>query len=283
MKILTIYAHPADTITNCGGTLARHAAQGDEVVALILTHGGRIHPNKYAEEWRKDDPDPEVINADVAAVAGNKKEELRRAAEIVGISRVITLDADDAATVADEQLVDQIAEHLAAERPDVVICDYPMNPTAFNPHTTASVMALAGIGRASLFLKNLDGRPELDVKQVFFTSLPVFIGDGLSLGGVRNDVYVDITPVVGTKVAALDQFASQGYDGDFARKIIESNNGEHGRVAGVNFAEAFVRYRCETHDALPLTERAWRTDMLTRHRTYSTINLRATYPVVLDT
>jgi 4-oxalomesaconate hydratase len=283
VKILTIYAHPADTITNCGGTLARHAAQGDEVVALILTHGGRIHPNKYAEEWRKDRPDPEVVSADVAAVAGNKKEELRRAAEIVGISRVITLDADDASTVPDEQLVDQIAEHLAEERPDVVICDYPMNPAAFNPHTTASVLALAGIGRASLFLKNLDGRPEFDVKQVFFTSLPVFIGDGLSLGGVRNDVYVDITPVVGTKVAALDQFASQGYDGDFARKVIESNNGEHGRVAGVNFAEAFVRYRCETHDALPLTERAWRTDMLTRHRTYSTIDLRATYPVVLDT
>lgn len=283
MKILTIYAHPADTITNCGGTLARHAAQGDEVVALILTHGGRIHPNKYAEEWRKDRPDPEVVSADVTVVAGNKKEELRRAAEIIGISRVITLDADDARTVPDEQLVDQIAEHLAEERPDVVICDYPMNPTAFNPHTTASVLALAGIGRASLFLKNLDGRPEFDVKQVFFTSLPVFIGDGLSLGGLRNDVYVDITPVVGTKVAALDRFASQGYDGDFARKVIESNNGEHGRVAGVNFAEAFYRYRCETHDALPLTERAWRADMLTRHRTYSTIDLRATYPVVLDT
>lgn len=57
VKIMTIYAHPADTITNCGGTLARHADAGDETVALILTHGGRIHPNQYAEEWRKDDPD----------------------------------------------------------------------------------------------------------------------------------------------------------------------------------------------------------------------------------
>ncbi len=279
MKILTIYAHPADTITNCGGTLARHAARGDEVVALILTHGGRIHPNKYAEEWRKEAPDAEVVNADLDAVVANKKDELSRAAEIVGIRKVITLDSDDAATVPDERLVDQIAEHVAAEQPDVVICDYPMNPTAYNPHTTASVMALAGLGRAGLYLKNLDGRPEFDVKQVFFTSLPVFIGDGLSIGATRNDVYVDITPVVGTKVAAMDQFASQGYDGDFARKLIESNNGEHGRIAGVNFAEAFVRYRCETHDALPLTERAWQVDVLTRHRAYSTIDLRASYPV----
>ena len=53
MKIMTIFAHPADTITNCGGTLARHADRGDEVVALILTHGGRIHANSWVSEWRE--------------------------------------------------------------------------------------------------------------------------------------------------------------------------------------------------------------------------------------
>lgn len=46
MKIMTIYAHPADTITNCGGALALHADAGDDIVAVILTHGGRTHPNK---------------------------------------------------------------------------------------------------------------------------------------------------------------------------------------------------------------------------------------------
>lgn len=276
---MTIYAHPADTITNCGGTLARHAERGDDIVALILTHGGRIHPNTYAEEWRKDAPDAAIVAADLAAVVANKKDELARAAEIVGIGTVVTLDADDTGSVPDEALVEQIGRQVAEHRPDVVICDYPMNPTVFNPHTTATVMALAGLGRASMYLHNLDGRAEFDVKQVFFTSLPVFTGDGLSTGGLRNDVYVDITPVVGTKVAAMDQFVSQGYDGLFARKLIESNNGEHGRIAGVNFAEAFYRMRCETHDALPLTERAWQTDVLTRHRSYSTIDLRATHPV----
>ena len=61
MKLMTIYAHPADTITNCGGALARHADDGDEVVAVVLTHGGRIHPNAYAEEWRKEHPDEHVV------------------------------------------------------------------------------------------------------------------------------------------------------------------------------------------------------------------------------
>ena len=41
LKIMAIYAHPADPITDCGGTLALHAANGDDVVivaAVSYTH-----------------------------------------------------------------------------------------------------------------------------------------------------------------------------------------------------------------------------------------------------
>ncbi|MCW3818902.1 PIG-L family deacetylase [Micromonospora sp. DR5-3] len=279
MKVMSIYAHPADTITNCGGTLARHADRGDEVIALILTHGGRIHANKYAEEFRKENPDAIVTGAGLDEIVANKKAELQRAAEVIGISRLITLDLDDHFATVSEATVDRIAAEVAGERPDVVICDYPMNPAWHNPHTVATMMALAGLGRASQHLRNLDGSDQFYVKQIFLTTLPVAIGEGLSLHGLRNDVYVDITDVVGRKVEAMDQFVSQGYHGLFARKLIESANGEHGRVAGVNFAEAFYRVYNETHDHLPLTEAALQADVLTRHLTYSTINLRARFPV----
>lgn len=279
MKILTIYAHPADTITNCGGTLARHADAGHDVTAMILTHGGRIHANVYAEEWRKDDPDPTIINADEDAVAANKQRELERAAEIIGIRRLVTLGTDDTGTVVDPALVEQVAETVAEIAPDIVICDYPLNRSMFNPHTIATEMALAGIARAGMYLKNLDGRAELNVKQVFMTSLPVFHGDALSTHHVRNDCYVDITPVVSRKIAAMDCFGSQGYDGVFARKLIEASNGEHGRAAGVNFAEGYVRLYRETYPLLPLTEHAQGEDVLTRHVTYSQINLRQEYPI----
>jgi 4-oxalomesaconate hydratase len=280
MKVMTIYAHPADTITNCGGTLARHAAAGDEVVALILTHGGRMHANRYAEEWRKDNPDEAITGASLDDIAAYKKDELARAAEIVGISKVITLGLDDRYAALREDVVDQIAEQLAIERPDVLICDYPVNPVAAtNVHTVATVSVLAALGRAGMFVRNLDDRAEFHVKQVFFTSLPVMAGDGLSLYGMHHDVYVDITDVVGQKVAAMDCFDSQGYSGLFARKLIEASNGENGRVAGVNFAEAFYRLNNETHTLLPVTEAARRDDPLTRHISYSRVDLRATYPV----
>lgn len=280
MKIMTIYAHPADTVTNCGGTLARHADAGDEITALILTHGGRIHPNQYAEEWRKENPDHAVVDADLAAVVANKKAELQRAASIIGIDTVITLDHDDAIHTVRDELVEEVAEHVANQQPDVVICDYPLNPgfTA-NPHTAATMTALAGINRAGIYLKNLDGRGEVDVLQVFFTSLPVTATEAISTYGVRNDLFIDITDVVGRKIEAMDCFASQGYAGPFARKLIEANNGEFGRAAGVNFAEAYVRQYRETHPLLPVTEYARATDVLTRHVAYSRVDLRREYPV----
>jgi LmbE family N-acetylglucosaminyl deacetylase len=277
---MTLYAHPADTITNCGGTLARHADNGDEIVALILTHGGRIHANKYAEEWRKDDPDAAIASAELDDIIVNKKRELERAADIVGIGKLITLDLDDTLITLKEEVVEQVAEQLAIEAPDVLICDYPVNPVfASNSHTVATTTALAAIGRAGTFLRNLDGRSEFNVKQVFLTSLPVMASDGLSLYGMRNDLFVDITDVVDRKIAAMDCFASQGYAGLFARKLIESNNGEFGRAAGVNFAEGYSRMNNETHSLLPVTPAAAAADPLTRHLTYSQIDLRASYPV----
>jgi len=280
MRIMTVYAHPADTITNCGGTLALHADAGDEIVAVILTHGGRIHPNVYAEEARKEDADASLIAADRAEIIENKKGELRRAAEIIGIGAIEFLDHDDAISVVREDMVDQVAELIAKHRPDVIIADYPQNPVVTNSaHTIATMTLIAALDRAAQFLKNIDGKDEVNVKQVFLGGLPVLASDALSTYGVRNDLMIDITSVVGRKIAAMDCFASQGYDGPFARKLIEASNGEFGRSAGVALAEPYVRFRAETRALLPLTEYAEAADPLTRHIAYSQFDVRREFPV----
>lgn len=280
MRIMTVYAHPADTITNCGGTLALHADAGDEIVAVILTHGGRIHPNVYAEEARKEDADPALIAADRAAIIENKKGELRRAAEIIGIGTIEFLDHDDAISVVREDMVDQVAELIAKHRPDVIIADYPQNPVVTNSaHTIATMTLIAALDRAAQFLKNLDGKEEVNVKQVFLGGLPVLTNDALSTYGVRNDLLIDITSVVGRKIAAMDCFVSQGYGGPFARKLIEASNGEFGRWAGVALAEPYVRFRSETRALLPVTEYAEAADPLTRHVSYSQFDVRRAFPV----
>lgn len=280
MRIMTVYAHPADTITNCGGTLALHADAGDEIVAVILTHGGRIHPNVYAEEGRKEDADESLIAADRAEIIENKKGELRRAADIIGIGTIEFLDHDDAISVVREDMVDQVAEMIAKHRPDVIIADYPQNPAVTNSaHTIATMTLIAALDRASQFLKNLDGKDEVNVKQVFLGGLPVLASDALSTYGVRNDLMIDISSVVGRKIAAMDCFVSQGYDGPFARKLIEASNGEFGRSAGVALAEPYVRFRSETRALLPVTDYAEAADPLIRHISYSQFDVRREFPI----
>lgn len=280
MRIMTVYAHPADTITNCGGTLALHADAGDEIVAVIITHGGRIHPNMYAEEARKEDADPSLIAAGRAEIIENKKRELRRAADIIGIGTIEFLDHDDAMSVVHEDIVDQVAELIAKHQPDVIIADYPQNPVVTNSaHTIATMTLIAALDRAASFLKNLDGREEVNVKQVFLGGLPVLTNDALSTYGVRNDLLIDITSVVGRKIAAMDCFVSQGYGGPFARKLIEASNGEFGRWAGVALAEPYVRFRSETRSLLPVTDYAKEADPLTRHVSYSQFDVRRAFPL----
>ena len=109
----------------------------------------------------------------------------------------------------------------------MVICDYPLNPAyTANTHTAATMTALAAIGRAGHLPEEPGRLGRGERKPGLLHLLPDFAADALSINGVRNDLYVDITPVVGRKIAAMDCFASQGYDGQFARKLIESNNGE---------------------------------------------------------
>jgi len=279
LKIMAIYAHPADPITDCGGTLAMHAERGDDVVVLTMTHGGRIHPNLFAEEWRKEKPDLNIVNAKKDDIIIKKKKELERAAEIIGINKLITLDYDDNYIGVSEDIVLKIAEEIANERPDVIIADYPMNAAYPDSHTMATIMVFHAINRAGLCLKNIDGHSEFHVKQIYLTKLPVNARDGLSLGGLRNDLYIDISSVVGKKIKAMDQFVSQGYNAEFARKFVESHDGDRGRAAGVNFAEAFFRVYNETEKYLPVTDYAMNKDVLTTHRSYSMMNIREMFPI----
>lgn len=281
LKVMALYAHPADPITDCGGALALHAENGDECSALVLTHGGRKHPNYFAREWRKENPDPKIINMTMQDIIDFKKAELMRAAEIVGIEKVICLDMDDDLLMLNDETIDKVCEGILQVRPDIMIMDFPYAHTD-DVHSLTTKIAFKALERVGGYLQGLDGdkkqAPYSGPKAVFFTKVHTTMGGTLTHIGPRNDVFIDITRVAEKKIRAMDQFISQGYEKDFARKFLESRNGAEGRAGGVAFAEAYCRRGNETHALFPLTSYALGHDSLMAHEDYSHMDIRASFP-----
>ena len=284
LKVMCIFAHPADPITDCGGALALHHDNGDEVYSLVLTHGGRKHPNYFVKEWRKENPDPKIINMTKQDIIDFKKNELKRAAKIIGIDKLYFLDHDDDTLMMTEEIIEQTAAVIAEVRPEILIMDYPY-ANCDDVHSLTTRIAFKALERVAAMLQNMDGDRvgntesfQYAPKAVFFTKIPVTVSDVFTMNGFRNDVFVDITPVVERKVRAMDQFISQSYHDDFARKFVEAHDGAYGRAAGVAFAEGFLRRDNETHALLPVTPHALGEDFIMAHEDYSHLDIRREFP-----
>jgi hypothetical protein len=100
-------------------------------------------------------------------------------------------------------LQDAVAPHLAQHVPGCLQGGVDILGGVGAGDTAATTIVLAALGRTGSYLRNLDGRAEFSVRQIFLTSLPVHPSDGLSTYGIRNDLLVDISEAVGRKVGRL--------------------------------------------------------------------------------
>ena len=102
MRVLVIASHPDDEVFGCGGTIARHVGQGDEVHVLVVTRGvPEMFPSAQIEEtWR----------------------ELRAAHDTLGVSETHSLNFPAARldTVPGHEVADAIRRSLIELKPRVV-------------------------------------------------------------------------------------------------------------------------------------------------------------------
>src|ERR1700746_2475526 len=120
-RLLGIFAHPDDETFCAGGTFARYAGLGAEIMVVSATRGqaGQIR-------------DAAVGNR--RTIAAVREAELRLACERLGIAKVRCLDYVDG-TLADagfSALADEVAEVIREFRPDVVIT---FGPAGGHGHT----------------------------------------------------------------------------------------------------------------------------------------------------
>lgn len=261
LRILSIGAHPADVFDQSGGTMAHHAARGDWVGCVVLTHGARVHDKVISEQMFHVDhvPDADTLTNIMRERSDVKAEEVRSACRALGVEDVYFFGADDAVLLPDEPTVRRLAVLLRELRPDVILTHFPDEGGGiWNPHAVAGQIVMLSLGLAGAVDPG-DRNPPHRAMQVFYwgcgaASIPNNVWH--ARGGYYNDVFIDITDVVEKKLAALDALESQGYGGAYARKRIETSDGAFGTAGGVAYAEGFISLSAETHYYLPVSDYA---------------------------
>ncbi len=203
-KVVCVGGHPDDPESGCGGTLARYAALGHSVTIIYLTRGEAGIAGKSHEQ-----------------AAAIRSAECEAACKILG-AKAVFAGQIDGATVVNSDAANSMTKLVAAEDPDVVFTQWPIDTHL--DHQAASTLTyrawLASRGRFELYYYEVD----LGAQTMHF----------------HPTDYVDIGAVREKKKAAL--FAHKSQDGQrIYREFHEVMENFRGREGGCGAAEAFVR------------------------------------------
>jgi len=223
--VMVIVAHPDDAEFMAGGTVAKWAGEGKELIYVVCTEGD------------KGSDDPTLRSRDVAAI---RKVEQERAAEILGVRQVVFLGYEDGALTPSVHLRFDLTREIRRHRPDVIICPdpsmwYQAQQYVNHPdHRAAGEAALAAAYPAA--------QNRLTFEHLLAEGLePHKVGE-LYLAGTNNaDKWVDISDTIELKIRALRAHRSQvgGFDelADFIRQWAREDARASGRP--MECAEAF--------------------------------------------
>jgi LmbE family N-acetylglucosaminyl deacetylase len=240
MKILAIGAHGDDLEMFCGGTLAKYAARGDEVVMCVVTDG-RGRPL-----------------GDPAEIAEIRRLEAQASAAVIGAA-AIWMAIPDGGLWFDEPTRHQFIEVIRQTRPDLIIT-HPADD--YHPdHKTTSrlVMDAAQIARTANYPSAY--APHRAMVPIAFMEAE----RGIDFNPTE---YVDISAVWEQKITMLEQHRSQmmpaAYDPAFVTPPREQSLFYHyarilsefrGLAVNVRYAEGFrfwhAANRLVTHRVLP--------------------------------
>lgn len=224
--VLTIAAHPDDEILGCGGTMARHAENGDTVHVLILAEGVTSRDMKRDTEGRNDE---------LSAL----RETAVRAGAIVGVSSVLfggfpdnRMDGVDLLDV-----VKCVEDTIARFNPDIVYTHHHGDLNVDHRITNRAVMTAAR------------PQPGQSVREIYYFEVPSATGWGSPDNGSAflPNYYVNLCPsadcnFLEKKTVALNVYHSEMRPFPHARSIeaVEALARWRGAMVGILASEAFV-------------------------------------------
>lgn len=218
MRVLAVGAHPDDLEILCGGTLARYAQEGHEVVMCHATTGDMGSFLHGREE-----------------IASIRAEEAHTAAEVIG-GRDCTLGLGDGEVDASSPAQKRLAVDLVREaRPDVIITHAPTD--YMGDHNEVSKLVFDCSFYAT-FPNLATSQPRHDLVT------PLFYMDTIVGLGFVPTHYVDVTSVIEMKAAMLEAHQSQlvwlrDHDGVDIVEEMRTAARYRGQQCGVRYAEGF--------------------------------------------
>ncbi|MBN2578193.1 MAG: PIG-L family deacetylase [Pirellulales bacterium] len=186
LDVIAVGAHPDDLEIACGGTLAKLARQGHRVGMIDLTDG---EPTPCS-------PGPEV-----------RLEEARRAAEVLGVAKRITLDLPNRRLFDGFDARVALAKEFRRYRPRLVLGLSGATPLASPDHYQAGLIIDAAVfySRLTKWDECFDGLPPHTIDRQLYTPFGL---RSLTVGATPC-VVVDIGETLEQKMQALACYKTQ--------------------------------------------------------------------------
>lgn len=201
-KLLTIFAHPDDETFATGGTITKCVRHGVEVYSVVATKGESGLRAGYENDPR---PTPVI-----------REEELKRAADILGIREVRFLGFIDGTLVSSDlkHLKDKVRREVEDIKPQVILTFEPGGVSAHPDHQTVSKLVTE-------LVKERAGHWPF-FKRLYYVGMPVSTTDRIKdkekamdgkphrgIPDEKIDVWSNITDYFEIKVKAMKAHRSQ--------------------------------------------------------------------------
>lgn len=216
--VLAVAAHADDEVLGCGGTLARHAAEGDRVHVLFLADGVGSRSG--------------VSTADI----GRREDAARAAHEILGVSNAVFLGLPD-------NRLDGLALLDVVQPLEKILSE--ISPRIVYTHHFGDLNVDHRVAHQAV-LTACRPQPGQEVREIYaFEIMSSTEWAAPCAAPFLPSYYVDISTYLPQKLRALEKYAEEMRAAPHSRSVehVEYLARHRGMCVGVAAAEAFVPLR----------------------------------------
>jgi LmbE family N-acetylglucosaminyl deacetylase len=217
MKVLVIAPHPDDEVLGCGGTIAKHRRQGDEVCLCIVT---KAYQPEWSEEFLK-----------------NRPKEIKKANRILGIKDTFFLNFPTVKldTIPQKELNDAIFKITEKVKPNLI----------YLPHKGDLNKDHRLVYESSMVALRPESMRTIEKILCYETLSETEWGASRPEEIFLPNVYVDIHETLRIKLQAMLAYKSElrRYPHPRSLRTIKALAIKRGTEAGLKAAEAFILVR----------------------------------------